>query len=129
MSVQGAGNASELEKMKAALLVVQLLATPVADVGQIPPNVSPAVRQWFRDVHSPAGMVCCDVADGHLTDYDIRPDGYWVPIEGRMWHVPPQAVIKDSKNPFLTGVVWWRRDTDGNFVSYYIRCFTPGGGS
>jgi hypothetical protein len=121
--------------MKAVILVAQLLATPVADVGQIPPNVSPAVRQWFHDLRAPKGFVkCCDVSDGHLTDYDVRPDGYWVPIEGKEWRVPNEAVIPNSKNPFVTGIVWYRMDWVPNggetyTLRPYIRCFVPGGGS
>jgi hypothetical protein len=28
----------------------------------------------------------------------------------------------------MSSLVPRRRDTDGNYVSYYIRCFAPGGG-
>lgn len=115
--------------MKIAFLIALSLVAPAADVGQIPKDVSPAVRQWFKSVTSPAGMICCDVADGHLTDYETRPDGFYVPIAGDMWKVPDEAIVKDSKNPFVVGIVWYRKDTDGNYVSYYIRCFVPGGGA
>jgi hypothetical protein len=101
-----------------------------ADIGQIPPDVKPEIREWFKNLTSPGGTICCDVADGRLTDYSLRPDGYWVPIEGKMWRVPDVAVIKDSKNPFLVGVVWYRKDPSPGYDPHYtIRCFTPGGGS
>ncbi len=47
-------------------------------------NVSPEVRAWFKSVTAPNGVPCCDVSDGHRTDYDMREGAYWVPIEGRV---------------------------------------------
>jgi hypothetical protein len=132
------------ERIKIAVLAAGVTAIWIAvligmaraaDVGQIPPNTSPAVREWFRGVQSQSGMLCCDIADGHLTDYEVRSDGYWVPFEGKMYPVPPQAVVKDSKNPFVTGIVWYRVDHQYSnderlqVTGIYIRCFVPGGGS
>lgn len=108
-----------------------------ADVGQIPPNTSSAVREWFQSVKDPrTGIKCCDVSDGHLTDYVVKEDGtYWVEIDGENVKVPPEAVISDSKNPFILGIVWYRRDNLYNrdytvqTTQIYIRCFVPGGGA
>ncbi|MGA8650658.1 MAG: hypothetical protein WB677_08550, partial [Xanthobacteraceae bacterium] len=39
-------------------------------------NVSPEIRAWFKSVKSHAGIPCCDIADGHRTDYDMRESKY-----------------------------------------------------
>ena len=68
------------------------------------------------------------MADGHRTDYDIRPlggsgyeSGYWVPIDGKWYPVPPEAVIT-TDNPVGEAVVWYVLQAGGH---YYIRCFVP----
>lgn len=88
-------------------------------------NIAPEIRSWFKSVRSPHGVPCCDIADGHRTDYDIRGDRYWVPIEGEMQEVPPEAVVYNAGNPYGQAVVWWERQAPG---AIYIRCFVPGGG-
>lgn len=93
---------------------------------QVPDNI----RSWFKGVHSPGGVPCCDIADGHTTDYEIHTDGYWVPLGGELRHVPPEAVVYDAGNPVGEAVVWYR--DYGAQVNdperFYIRCFVPGGG-
>jgi hypothetical protein len=89
--------------------------------GGMPDNV----RSWFRGVRAPSGVPCCDISDGHRTAYDIRSDGYWVPIGGAWQHVPEEAVVHNAGNPVGEAVVWYVRQGEG---TYYIRCFVPGGG-
>jgi hypothetical protein len=88
-------------------------------------NVSPAVRTWFRDVKSPTGVPCCDIADGHRTEFQMRKNEYWVPINGTWTPVPPQAVLNNVGNPVGDAVVWY--SIYGGRVM--IRCFVPGGGA
>ena len=88
-------------------------------------NVPPEIRAWFKSVKSHAGVPCCDIADGHRTDYDMRESRYWVPINGEWMMVPPEAVVDDSGNPTGDAVVWYS-EYNG---SVYIRCFVPGGGA
>jgi hypothetical protein len=109
--------------MAAAVFVV---CTPAVarDNGQFT-NVSPAVRTWFHDVKSPSGVPCCDIADGHRTDFQMRKNQYWVPINGTWMPVPPQAVINNSGNPVGDAVVWYSIYS-GQVV---IRCFVPGSGA
>lgn len=97
-----------------------------ADNGQIPPNVPDYIRQWFRGVRSPNGVPCCDIADGHRTDYELRDDGYWVPLGGEMRHVPPEAVVR-IPNPVGEAIVWYRDygDPVPDSDRYFIRCFVP----
>ena len=56
-------------------------------------NVSPDIRAWFKSVMAPNGVPCCDISDGHRTDYDVRKGAYWVPIEGQWMEVPERAII------------------------------------
>ena len=103
-----------------------LLGTPALarDNGQFN-NVPPEIRAWFKSVKSHAGIPCCDIADGHRTDYDMREGKYWVPINGQWMMVPTEAVVDDSGNPTGDAVVWY---TEFN-SNVYIRCFVPGGGA
>ncbi len=88
-------------------------------------NVPDNIRSWFKAVRSPHGVPCCDIADGHRTSYDMRSDGYWVPIEGKWRQVPPEAIVYDAGNPVGEAVVWY---VSQGADMVYIRCFVPGGG-
>jgi hypothetical protein len=107
-------------------LAALLISTPALahDNGQFG-NVPPEVRAWFKGVKSPNGIPCCDIADGHRTDYDMRNNKYWVPINGKWQIVPDEAVLKNDGNPTGDAVVWY---TIFNGTAY-IRCFVPGGGA
>src|ERR1700709_256760 len=58
-------------------------------------NVPADIRAWFKSVMAPNGVPCCDISDGHKTEYDVRQGAYWVPIEGEGMGVPARAVIRD----------------------------------
>ena len=58
-------------------------------------NVPPDIRAWFKGVIAPNGVPCCDISDGHRTEYDYREGAYWVPIEGQWMQVPAHAIIRD----------------------------------
>jgi len=88
-------------------------------------NVSPEIRAWFKSVIAPNGVPCCDITDGHRTDYDMREGAYWVPIEGEWMQVPDRAVIKDAGNPVGDAVVWYVRHRGAIIIS----CFVPGSGA
>jgi len=117
-------------RIAAAVLAALLIPAGVLarDNGQIPPNVPDHIRSWFKSVRNSHGIPCCDIADGHRTDYDIRPDGYYIPVPWappgkENWEkVPPQAVIYNAGNPVGEAVVWYVEESE------YIRCFVPGGG-
>lgn len=91
-------------------------------------DVDPATRAWFKGVKAKNGVPCCDIADGHLTDYKVDSTGrYFVPIHemNDEWApVPPSAVVLDAGNPYEKAVVWYIK----NGTEYYIRCFVPTGG-
>ena len=91
----------------------------------------PHVRRWFEQMRSPQGRPCCSYADGFRTEYDMKENRYWIPIEN-VWHpVPPEVVIYDQGNPFAQAVVWYNPIlVDGKpSGNYNILCFVPGGGS
>jgi len=100
---------------------VLFAATAAAvDRGQFE-NVPENIRSWFKSVRNPSGGLCCDIADGHRTSYDVRRGAYWVPIEGAWWQVPERAVVRDAGNPLGEAVVWYV-SINGNVT---IRCFVP----
>jgi hypothetical protein len=94
------------------------------DLGQYN-NVPSNIRAWFKGVRSAQGIPCCDIADGHRTDYDMRQDSYWVPIDGKWTRGPGEAVLQNSGNPTGDAVVWYS-DYGDHVV---IRCVVPGGGA
>jgi hypothetical protein len=84
-------------------------------------NVPPDIRAWFKGVVAPNGVPCCDMADGHRTEYDVRGGAYWVPIEGEWMPVPAHAIIRDRGNPVGEAVVWYVHHRG----SIIISCFVP----
>ena len=107
---------------RVALMIPLMLfatATFAVDRGQFA-DVPEHIRKWFKDARSPAGVPCCDVSDGHRTDYDVRGGNYWVPIEGTWWLVPEKAIIRTG------GAVVWYVTLRGNIE---ITCFVPADGS
>jgi hypothetical protein len=113
----------------ATLVFCAVSATAAAmDRGQFK-NVPPAIREWFENMRSPKGIMCCSYADGHRTGYDIRQGQYWVPIEGEWYPVPPEAVIK-TENLVGEAIVWYLHQAgpEGNLPRsewYKIICFVP----
>jgi hypothetical protein len=84
-------------------------------------NVPADIRAWFKGVIAPNGVPCCDISDGHATEYDFRAGAYWVPIEGQWMQVPEHAVIRDHGNPVGQAVVWYVHHGGGIVIS----CFVP----
>ena len=92
-------------------------------------HVDPATRSWFRNLKSPHGVPCCNMADGHQTEEDIRGNSYWIPNPAALgpieWmEVPAEAVVYNSENPTGGAVVWYVMQSPGHV---FIRCFVPGG--
>jgi len=89
-------------------------------------NLDPKIIDWFKSVRSKSGVPCCDIADGHRTDYDQKPDNhYWVPIAGEWRQVPTEAIVENAGNPTGEAIVWYVKQGEN---IYHIRCFVPGGG-
>src|SRR6516162_5604987 len=94
-------------------------------------DVPPAIREWFESMVSPSGKPCCSYADGHRTEFEIRDNKYWVPINEVWTPVPPEAVLIDKGNPFAEAVVWYSPLIENKKWSgrYKIICFVPGSGA
>jgi len=84
-------------------------------------NVPADIRAWFKSMIAPSGVPCCDISDGHRTEYEFREGTYWVPIEGQRWAVPERAIVRDRGNPVGEAVVWYVH-LRGAIV---INCFVP----
>ena len=104
-----------------SVLASAALAIDRGQFGHVPPDI----RAWFKSVIAPNGVPCCDISDGHRTDYDMREGSFWVPIEGTWMQVPERAVIRDAGNPVGEAVVWYVRHRGAIVIS----CFVPGGGA
>lgn len=110
-----------LPQILALALTTTLASTALAfDNGQYE-DVPADVRAWFKHLLAPNGVPCCDISDGHRTDYDTRNDAYWVPIEGKWMQVPERAVIRGVPNPVGQAVVWYVHH-QGKII---ISCFVP----
>ena len=113
-----------MRRLTQALLLVcaaALTSTALAfDNGQYE-DVPPHIRSWFKNVLAPNGVPCCDISDGHRTEYDERNGAYWVPIEGEWMMVPERAVIRDVGNPVGEAVVWYVHHRGAIIIS----CFVP----
>jgi hypothetical protein len=115
----------------AALMFCAFSAATAAamDRGQFR-NVPPEIREWFENMRSPKGILCCSYADGHRTGYDIWQGQYWVPIDGDWYPVPPEAVIK-TENPVGEAIVWYLLQSPDSGLPhselYKIICFVPSG--
>jgi hypothetical protein len=115
--------------MRILMLICSIcvLSVPVRafDNGQYA-DVPDNVRSWFKSVHSPRGVPCCDIADGHRTTWKGDETGrYWVPIDNEWVQVPEGAVVYDAGNPVGEAVVWYTKYFNEGIV---IRCFVPGDG-
>ena len=109
--------------LSCAVILAGMAALPARELypGQYA-QYDDATKQWFRGVRSPSGVPCCDIADGHRTEFKTIGAEYWVPIEETWMQVPPESIVKGSKNPTGQAVVWWIKGT--NYPNgIFIRCF------
>jgi hypothetical protein len=118
-----------------AVAIGALLSTAAAafDNGQWN-DVPEHVRSWFKSLRSPNGIHCCDVADGHRTDWEIRQTSYYIPNPidptGEWIPVPDAAVVHNTGNPVGEAIVWWNVIAiDEDQTGIFIRCFVPGDGA
>ena len=119
--------------MTLAFAIGALISTAAAfDNGQWN-GVPDHVRSWFKSLRSPSGGRCCDIADGHRTDWEIRPAGYFIPNPtdptGAWIPVPREVVVHNAGNPTGEAIVWWNTIIiDEDQTGIFIRCFVPGDG-
>ena len=85
------------------------------------------LKNWFNSLKNQTGVPCCDTADGRRiddADVEMKPDGYYVRVDGVWYPVPPDAVI-NVPNRAGVPIVWPFVDQKGKMQ---IRCFIPGAG-
>ena len=111
-------------------------------------QVPPEVQEWFRSQKIPGTQAsCCSESDGVYGEQEVRNGKYWtrfvieyhvydcsqlngggcldrgITSERTGWvAVPDNAVIHNSKNPYLIPIIWWHRD-ESNGVR--IKCYVP----
>ena len=62
------------------------------------------LKAWFDSLKSKKGL-CCAEADGRETEYDIRKDKYWVPVNG-MWTQVPDEALLTGPNKVGRAMLW-----------------------
>ena len=78
------------------------------------------LKGWFESLRSQKGY-CCAEADGRETEFDMRDNRYWVPVNGVWTAVPDEALITEPNK--LGRPMLWLDQLDR------IRCFIPGSGT
>jgi hypothetical protein len=80
------------------------------------------LKPWFDQLKSRKGY-CCSDADGEETEYEMRGDNYWAPIEGVWQPVPSEALITEPNK--VGRAMKWIYIENGE---KRFRCFLPAGG-
>ena len=80
------------------------------------------LKPWFDSLKSKKGF-CCSVADGQETDYEMRDNHYWAPIDGIMQEGPQEAVITEPNK--VGHAMKWIYMENGQ---KRFRCFLPASG-
>ncbi len=100
-----------------ALLVFLTVPALARDDGRY---ASSPLKGWFESLRSQKGY-CCAEADGRETEFDMRDNRYWVPVNGVWTAVPDEALITEPNE--LGRPMLWLDQLDR------IRCFIPGSGT
>lgn len=80
------------------------------------------LKEWFDSLRSAHGP-CCSDADGEETEYDIRGNHYWAPIDGTWTEVPESAVVREPNK--VGRAIKWLYYENGKKT---FRCFLPASG-
>ena len=104
---RGIGFRSILASLVAALLLV----ASVCQVTAAPPvDAELQNHAWFESLEQPGGrhLLCCSIADCHLTASRTSQTGYEVAIENAWIAVPADRVLQNVRNPTGRAVVCYR---------------------
>jgi hypothetical protein len=112
-----------------AVLAAIALATVLVDRGTSPVAAmddgryaqSP-LKPWFDSLKSKKGF-CCSVADGQETEYEMRDNNYWAPIDG-VWQPVPQEAVITEPNKVGRAMKWIYMENGQK----RFRCFLPASG-
>ena len=105
--------------MKYVIITVTVLLATLAQARDNGQYANSPLKPWFDSLKSKKGF-CCSDADGRTTEFEMRTDHYWVPVNGVWTEVPDDAVIAEP-NKVGRAMLWLTYDQQ-------IRCFLPGGG-
>jgi hypothetical protein len=113
-----------------AALILAAFAPVVAFAlpGQKWAQVDPVMHDWIMTLHAKgSGYWCCDLADGELTQQDIRKgaDGevHWFVFVDAEWQEVPDEAIVEAPNKIGRPIVW---ATHYGPQQVHINCFLPG---
>jgi len=110
------------------VLFVSPLMAYAVDRDGLTPRLTPAQRQWVKDLHPPNSRTpCCDDSDGMEAEWKYCqvnkitcPTGYAVKDPAGLWQVVyPENLIEPNKIPYSRA--WWSFDAEDGV--YYLRCF------
>lgn len=97
-------------------VVVCLMATPAPAHDSARPDLD----KWFASLRNKNKYLCCDKQEAKETEYDMRGNHYWVPVNGVWMEVPDDAVVKGPNRD--GAALLWLDGLD------HIRCFMPSAG-
>lgn len=106
-------------------------------------NVNPRVKDWYGSLKNKAGMVCCDVADCHMTEMAYKDGKYYAFLpDGRPLEIPERIIVEEKyeqTNPTGSAVVCYTPIADNPYEDgtvvkpsgdpnrdYIVRCFVRG---
>lgn len=111
------------------VFTVQLYAAEYPNANQVLSNGQKR-GFWISQLRSEgSGELCCAEADGNDTYWESDPDNpgqYRAEFRGKMYPVPPSAIVT---TPNLLGIakVWMQQYAgDGGLLAWRVRCFMPG---
>ena len=110
--------------MTKALLALLLLAGPASAVDNGQWGHDPATSEWFKSLHNPNGLPCCDYTDGTRIEdpaswRDNKDGSYEVFARDQWVHVPKEKVVT-AINRVGYAILWWAPGVAGPY------CFLPG---
>lgn len=78
-------------------------------------------EKWFKSLRDKDGTPCCDISDGHATQWKIEGDSYWVLLPNGWKQVPDETILRRTPNKVGQAIVWYSNGLN----DYHIRCFLP----
>ena len=108
------------------LIAVVLLLASLSRASAAPPADSELRNHaWFESLEQPGErhVLCCSIADCHLTAARVAHDAYEVAIENAWIVVPADRVLQNVSNPTGRAVVCYRHILDPELKQWGLRIF------
>ena len=110
----------------ASVVAMALLFASLCQVSAAPPaNADLQNHAWFEGLEQPGErhLLCCSIADCHLTASRISQDGYEVAIENSWIAVPADRVLQNVSNPTGRAVVCYRHIVNPEIKQWELKIF------